>query len=76
MSKHEQKPPTRTPSRISMHEGLPDWDDCCTCAAEPYWLEAGAAMAREAEAKASAADTERQREQPEPSDEPHKPQST
>ncbi|MFN3593735.1 MAG: hypothetical protein ACK4TK_03505 [Thiobacillaceae bacterium] len=25
--------------RISMHEGIAVWCDCCSCAAEPYWLE-------------------------------------
>jgi hypothetical protein len=24
--------------RISMHEGIAVWCDCCSCAAEPYWL--------------------------------------
>lgn len=24
----------------SMHEDVPVWCDCCSCAAEPYWLEA------------------------------------
>ena len=23
---------------ISMHENVPVWSDCCSCAAEPYWL--------------------------------------
>jgi hypothetical protein len=22
-----------------MHEGIAVWCDCCSCAAEPYWLE-------------------------------------
>lgn len=26
-------------SSISMHDGIGDWCDCCSCAAEPYWLE-------------------------------------
>ena len=25
---------------ISMHEDVPVWYDCCSCEAEPYWLEA------------------------------------
>jgi hypothetical protein len=25
--------------RLSMHEGIAVWVDCCSCAAEPYWLE-------------------------------------
>jgi len=24
----------------SMHDGVPVWYDCCSCEAEPYWLEA------------------------------------
>ena len=27
-------------SSKSMHEGVAVWCDCCSCAAEPYWLEA------------------------------------
>jgi hypothetical protein len=23
-----------------MHEDLPVWYDCCSCQAEPYWVEA------------------------------------
>lgn len=29
----------RPARRISMHEGIAVWCDCCSCAAEPYWLE-------------------------------------
>ncbi len=25
---------------ISMHDDIPVWYDCCSCEAEPYWLEA------------------------------------
>ncbi len=25
-------------SSKSMHEGVAVWCDCCSCAAEPYWL--------------------------------------
>jgi hypothetical protein len=25
---------------ISMHDGVEVWQDCCSCEAEPYWLEA------------------------------------
>ena len=28
------------PIARSMHEDVPDWYDCCSCEAEPYWLEA------------------------------------
>jgi hypothetical protein len=31
--------PPRAGKRISMHEGIAVWCDCCSCAAEPYWLE-------------------------------------
>jgi hypothetical protein len=27
----------QTGSRISMHEGIAVWCDCCSCEAEPYW---------------------------------------
>ena len=37
-SKMVEKPdPKKT---ISMHEDIPVWYDCCSCEAEPYWLEA------------------------------------
>ncbi len=25
---------------LSMHEDVPVWYDCCSCEAEPYWVEA------------------------------------
>lgn len=25
---------------LSMHEGVEVWEDCCSCEAEPYWLDA------------------------------------
>jgi hypothetical protein len=25
--------------RLSMHEGIASWCDCCSCEAEPYWVE-------------------------------------
>jgi hypothetical protein len=25
--------------RISMHDGIAPWCDCCSCEAEPYWVE-------------------------------------
>lgn len=25
---------------VSMHENVPIWYDCCSCEAEPYWLDA------------------------------------
>lgn len=24
---------------LSMHDGIPVWCDCCSCEAEPYWIE-------------------------------------
>ncbi|MCS6785762.1 MAG: hypothetical protein NZ524_01810 [Thiobacillaceae bacterium] len=40
MTQDIQPPPAETPPRrISMHEGVAAWCDCCSCAAEPYWLE-------------------------------------
>ncbi|MGF1687033.1 hypothetical protein L4C36_10095 [Photobacterium japonica] len=27
-----------TPRKISMHDDVPIWHDCCVCEAEPYWL--------------------------------------
>jgi hypothetical protein len=29
---------------ISMHEGIAVWCDCCSCEAEPYWVEIGEEM--------------------------------
>jgi hypothetical protein len=29
---------------ISMHEGVAVWCDCCSCEAEPYWVEIAAEM--------------------------------
>jgi hypothetical protein len=25
---------------LSMHDGVEVWEDCCSCEAEPYWLDA------------------------------------
>lgn len=33
VNKIEKKP-------VSMHENVPIWYDCCSCEAEPYWLDA------------------------------------
>ncbi|MFO7542236.1 MAG: hypothetical protein R6W97_05400 [Thiobacillus sp.] len=32
--------PTKQPvrKRANMHDGIAVWCDCCSCAAEPYWL--------------------------------------
>ncbi len=33
------------PPRVrSMHEGIPVWCDCCSCEAEPDWVEIAAEM--------------------------------
>ena len=34
--KSEDKPDTKS---ISMHDDVPVWYDCCSCEAEPYWIE-------------------------------------
>lgn len=34
--------PPATPAkrkRLSMHDGIAVWCDCCSCAVEPYWQE-------------------------------------
>lgn len=28
---------SRKHKRLSMHEGIAVWCDCCSCEAEPYW---------------------------------------
>lgn len=33
----QDRPPDK--KRISMHEGIAPWCDCCSCEAEPYWAE-------------------------------------
>ena len=32
----QDKPKPR--KRANMHDGIAVWCDCCSCAAEPYWL--------------------------------------
>lgn len=32
-------PATRTSNSLSMHTDVPVWYDCCSCEAEPYWIE-------------------------------------
>ncbi len=43
---HPTSVPSSTGKRgsLSMHEGIAVWCDCCSCEAEPYWVEAAAAM--------------------------------
>jgi hypothetical protein len=31
----------------SMHEGIAVWCDCCSCEAEPYWIEIAQSMGME-----------------------------
>lgn len=35
-------PDTDKPKKksLSMHDDVPVWYDCCSCEAEPYWIEA------------------------------------
>ena len=35
-NKTEDKPEKKS---ISMHDDVPVWYDCCSCEAEPYWIE-------------------------------------
>ncbi|HET9463557.1 MAG TPA: hypothetical protein VFO43_06290 [Thiobacillus sp.] len=32
------QPTKKARKRLSMHDGIAVWCDCCSCAAEPYWL--------------------------------------
>ena len=52
----QQPPPHlhRKNKSKSMHEGVQVWDDCCSCEAEPYWLEG----MKEMKGKASGGKTE------------------
>ena len=38
---------------LSMHDGVEVWCDCCSCEAEPYWLEAFAQLESESGIKES-----------------------
>lgn len=40
-------PEPRAERSISMHEGIAVWCDCCSCEAEPYWVEIGKEMGME-----------------------------
>ena len=37
---HDQGRRARAARSLSMHDGVPVWCDCCSCEAEPYWVEA------------------------------------
>ncbi len=46
----ESAPPTPQGARRrspSMHEGIAVWCDCCSCEAEPYWVEIAKEMGLE-----------------------------
>lgn len=30
----------KAPDSLSMHSQVEAWEDCCSCEAEPYWIEA------------------------------------
>ena len=34
----------RKKKRANMHDGIAVWCDCCSCEAEPYWVEVGKEM--------------------------------
>ena len=47
MKNHEKRTKTTAPQAqssqpesISMHDNVPVWYDCCSCEAEPYWVQA------------------------------------
>ena len=46
LSQHSETIPSAKEKRrsLSMHEGIAVWCDCCSCEAEPYWVEAAEAM--------------------------------
>jgi len=33
--------PRPSQQRLSMHDGIGVWCDCCSCEAEPRWIEVG-----------------------------------
>ena len=35
-----KREPAKSPMSKSMHDGVEVWCDCCSCEAEPYWIEA------------------------------------
>ena len=37
----EHESPPKRKKGLSMHEDVPVWYDCCSCEAEPYWVEIG-----------------------------------
>jgi len=39
-NKHDHAVPAKSGMSKSMHDGVEVWCDCCSCEAEPYWVEA------------------------------------
>jgi hypothetical protein len=39
-NKHDHTVPAKSGMSKSMHDGVEVWCDCCSCEAEPYWVEA------------------------------------
>lgn len=35
---------TQRRKRLSMHDGIAPWCDCCVCEAEPYWADVAKEM--------------------------------
>ncbi|MCG6862530.1 MAG: hypothetical protein LJE70_14815 [Chromatiaceae bacterium] len=57
-----QRPASVSPERRrkkspSMHEGIAVWCDCCSCEAEPYWVEIAKEMGMELGSDYEDADT-------------------
>jgi hypothetical protein len=49
LSRHPATPGSAKKRRRSpsMHEGIAVWCDCCSCEAEPYWIEIAQSMGME-----------------------------
>ena len=49
LSRHPATPGSAKEKRKSpsMHEGIAVWCDCCSCEAEPYWVEIAQSMGME-----------------------------
>jgi hypothetical protein len=49
LSRHPATPGSAKERRTSpsMHEGIAVWCDCCSCEAEPYWVEIARSMGME-----------------------------
>jgi len=41
---HQVPRSARRNKRLSMHEGIAPWCDCCVCEAEPYWADVAKKM--------------------------------